>query len=232
MTSKINVFLQTRELTLARLLSILCLIGISILFISCSLSPFRLPLSSLIEPPKYQSTDSRVIGHLDWAIKVAATNEVIASGKNDVRLNEVWINANTSKDGRPSYSRNISLNKDFSFSMSSFPEQKRSEVSGFGLEANHTKVFTFCWEWFNVDNDRHASKLQETGELAIDLKQVNSQWEITRTEFLTDVSFRVDIHGSSVPEDNPRWRVIIRKGSYVNWPSLLSKKVLPNEPLP
>jgi hypothetical protein len=67
--------------------------------------------------------------------------------------------------------------------------------------------------------------LQEKGELAFDIKKVDSNWEITRTEFLTDVTFRVNVVMSNGPQDNPKWRVTILKGSYMDWPSLIGDTV-------
>ena len=44
-------------------------------------------------------------------------------------------------------------------------------------------------------------------------------WQIVRTEFFTDVSLRVKrMDGSSPTEFD--WRVLIRRGSWVEWPIL------------
>ncbi len=80
--------------------------------------------------------------------------------------------------------------------------------------------FTFSWEWFIVDSESHATKLQEIGELAITVSRVGPGWEVTRTEFLSDVSFRVIPFPKGDPK-NPTWRVKIFKGSIITWPSIV-----------
>jgi len=60
------------------------------------------------------------------------------------------------------------------------------------------------------------------------MKKINSRWEMARTEFLSDVIFRVNHIGQGdTPENYPKWRVTILKGSYVNWPSLVGDTVVP-----
>jgi len=81
---------------------------------------------------------------------------------------------------------------------------------------------------FTIDREEHATKLQETGELNFDAKKVDSRWEISRTDFLTDVTFRVKLYETDGHKSYPKWRITILKGSYVSWPSLVGDTVIPN----
>ena len=74
---------------------------------------------------------------------------------------------------------------------------------------------TWRLEWFNVQDRKHAVKLQEGGELVIDLK-VNGDWEITKTEFTSDVSLRIIRMGVDPPGSPLYWRINISKGSSLN----------------
>ena len=74
---------------------------------------------------------------------------------------------------------------------------------------------TWRLEWFNVQDSKHAVKLQEGGELGIDLK-VNGDWEITKTEFTSDVSLRIIRMGVDPPGSPLYWRINISKGSSLN----------------
>ena len=76
-----------------------------------------------------------------------------------------------------------------------------------------------------MKTDHRAAKIQESGELGIDVLPVGSEWEITRTEFLTDISFRV-ARLSIDPPELPSWRVFVLKGSTIAWPSLINGEVV------
>lgn len=174
----------------------------------------------------------QAIGMLEWEIREVATGEVLDNGKKTVELKHIKITEKMSKDGRIFFPKQVFLGKGFYFEMAEFPQRIRSEVTGFGLAVMHESIHTFSWEWFNIGlpwfDIGWATKLQESGVLAIAVKRIDSRWEVTRTRFLTDISFRVHLF-ESFDHDNPKWRVIIRKGSYVTWPSLVGKAVVPND---
>lgn len=107
--------------------------------------------------------------------------------------------------------KTLELSDNFVLRIAEFFERDKS---GFGLVASRTDQQTFSWEWFEVDSPTHATKLQEAGELSISTER----GELTRTEFLTDVSLRVIRFPGGADPRNPDWRVRIAKGSYVNWP--------------
>jgi len=189
--------------------------------------------SSEKEGDSKRSKRSQAIGMLEWEIREVATGELLDSGKKTVELKDIKITEMIGEDGRIFFPKRVFLGKGFYFEMFESPQRSRSEVTGFGLTVEHESIHTFSWEWFNIGwpwfNIGWAIKLQEFGVLAIAVKQIDSRWEVTRTRFLTDISLRVDLFGSELPKDNPKWRVTIRKGSYMTWPSLVGKAVVPND---
>jgi hypothetical protein len=129
---------------------------------------------------------------------------------------------------KPEHSiKKVRLNNDFSLVMLAFPQAERPVAEGFVMTADHRFLPTSCFEFFKFDGENHATKSEGTGELAFDYSKVNSAWEMSRTEFLSDVTFRINLIGSENPQDFPKWRVTILKGSFVNWPSLVGDTVVP-----
>jgi len=169
----------------------------------------------------------KVIGALKWEIKEEASGKVLATGDGPVRLKDVWINE-TPNPTRRQTPKTIKLTDEFAIEMAEFPVPGLAEKSGFGITGRRTDTQSFSWEWFSVQDSRHAVKLQEGGELGIELKQVNGDWEVTRTEFTTDVSLRIIRMGVDPPGSPPYWRINISKGSQITWPSIANGKVSPN----
>ncbi len=173
---------------------------------------------------------TEIIGSLDWTITECATGTILAQGRTEPALGEVSINTLEGPDGILAM-KQFPLTDGFTFGVSTGLTDNMGLI-GFALVARRTDERSFCWEWFNVDNERHAKKIQETGELAVVTDNPNGQWQIVRTEFLTDVSIRVmqrqeDGSGEDGPDMTPTWRVLVRRGSWVNWPSLVNGVVTP-----
>jgi hypothetical protein len=124
--------------------------------------------------------------------------------------------------------KTIQLTNEFAIEMAEFPVANVTEKQGFGINGRTTDIQSFSWEWFNVQDSKNAAKLQESGQLGIELKQVGTNWEITRTDFNTDVSLRIMRMGTDPPGSPPRWRINISKGSTITWPSIANGKVVPN----
>ena len=165
---------------------------------------------------------------MNWIVREAATGNILDNGTMTVRVRDIKVKRVVSDDDRLYFPKKIDLNRDFYFQIAEYPEADPADTTGFGLVIEHRNLHTFNWEWFNVDRDRHATKLQETGEIAFDTQKVGAQWEITRTEFLTDVEFRVKLYDSNSTQSILKWRVTILKGSYMNWPSLVGDTVTLN----
>jgi hypothetical protein len=171
---------------------------------------------------KQYAQPAKIGGQIRWIVREAATGKIIDNGTMTIHVQDVSVKRRrtSSKDERPFFRKRFALNKDFYLGMSGFPETNLADLVGFGLVVEHRNLKTFCWEWFNVDREKHAIKIQETGELAFDAKKIGSGWQITRTDFLTDVTFRVMLLKTNKHETDSKWRVTVMKGSYVNWPSL------------
>lgn len=166
----------------------------------------------------------KIAGQISWVAREAATGKTIDAGTMTIHVQDIKVERKSSDVEDPFFSKRIDLNRDFYFEMAEFPKTDLANLEGFGLVIEHRNLRTFCWEWFNVDRGKHATKLQETGELAFAAKKVGSRWEMARMDFLTDVTFRVELYET----DDPKWRITILKGSYVNWPSLVGDTVTPN----
>lgn len=158
-----------------------------------------------------------LVGHLRWTITDAATGTEIGQGERDLRANDVVVEVVEGGPTGKMTNKTVNLSNRFTLSLAVGPSSSESDLSGFGFTAMNEGEQSFSWEWFVVDRTGHATKLQESGELAIRLSQGEMGWTVARTEFLTDVSMRVLLMAS--PESmNPKWRVVIHKGSWIEWP--------------
>jgi hypothetical protein len=187
-------------------------------------------LSKYVEVDKYLESE-KIVGKLGWVIREVTTGKTIDEGAKDLRIKDIIVKKSIVKN--PSYydrlhfHQSIRFNKGFYLARLVYPQADRS-FKRFGLRMEHRTRPTVCSEWFNIDGEHHATKSEESGEMAFDIGQVNSNWEITRTEFLSDVSFRMNLLGDTNAQENyPKWRVTILKGSYVNWPSVIGDTVVP-----
>jgi hypothetical protein len=179
----------------------------------------------------------KLVGKLNWVIREAATGKTLDSGAFDIHLRDITVKGiydrgvslfspRTEPDH---FAKEIKLNRDFYLSRLEFPRAERTIGEGVGLWVINRKFATTGYEWFKFDGENHATKAEESGDIAFDMNKINSRWEMARTEFLSDVTFRVNLIGlgQNIPENFPKWRVTILKGSYVNWPSLVGDTVVP-----
>jgi hypothetical protein len=186
-------------------------------------------VSNYAEPEK-------LVGKLNWVIREAATGKTLDSGAFDIHLRDIrvkgvydrGVSLFSPRKEPDHFAKEIKLNRDFYLSRLEFPRAERTFGEGFGLEVKNRKFGTTCLEFFKFDGENHATKTEESGDLAFDMNKINSRWEMSRTEFLSDVTFRLNLIGQGdIPENFPKWRVTILKGSYVNWPSLVGDTVTP-----
>jgi thiol-disulfide isomerase/thioredoxin len=173
------------------------------------------------------------IGWLKWEIQEESSGKILASGDGPIHLEDVSL-SERSNTPRRLIDKRIKLTNEFNIGMAEYPATDPAEKTGFGLTALRTDIQTFSWEWFNIKNTNRAIKLQEGGELGIDIKRVNDAWEITRTEFISDVSFRIIIptmdQVATVGQPiSPRWRIKIFQGSSITWPSIINGQTVSNE---
>jgi hypothetical protein len=175
------------------------------------------------EKPSTVGTEKEnVIGSLKWEITETATGKILGGGQQEIQLKEVAF-----KVGEGTL-KQIPLGNHFVLGMVESSPASKTEKKGFGFTMTRDDLEkVFSWEWFIVNYEDHAYKMQEQGSLRIKIAQVGSGWEVTRTEFLSDVSLRASVIGEDLP-DKPRWRIKIFKGSFVQWPSLVDGKVVVN----
>ena len=157
------------------------------------------------------------LGSVHWAVVETVSGQELGSGTIAVGEEDVSVEPHQTAENVTFYKKRIRLTGPFSFAIDEHPGAKLAEVKGFGLTATHDDVNAYSWEWFNVASPTEAVKLQEGGRLRIDIEEVACGWEVTKTEFLTDVSLRLTRFFGD-PSQEPYWRVVIRKGSCVAWP--------------
>jgi TonB family protein len=193
------------------------------------------PLSSAVALPTASPLNvsatadgDKVIGALKWEIREEATGQILARGDGPIHLKDVAVRDSGPIAPRRQTPKIIQLTKEFVIEMAEFPVANVSEKQGFGIVGRKTDIQSFSWEWFNIQDNKHAGKLQEGGELGIELQQVGTDWEITKTEFTTDVSLRIIRLGTDPPGSPPYWRINISKGSSITWPSIVNGRVVPN----
>ena len=176
------------------------------------------------EKPAAAETDpEQIIGSLKWEITEASTGKIIEAGDRQIRLKEVVFSVGKLTEKR------IALGNHFLLGMAESPARSQADKKGFGLifiRDDRDKLFS--WEWFTVNYEDHAFKLQEAGSLRIKIAQVGAGWEVTRTECLSDISLRAfELVEERMPEQ-PTWRARIFEGSFVRWPSLVEGRVVAN----
>jgi hypothetical protein len=176
-----------------------------------------------VKPAPVRTDPEQVIGSLQWEISEGATDKILGKGQKQILLQDVQFTVASLT------LKKVSLDQHFFLGMAESPSKNLAEKKGFGLTIGRDDLEkVFSWEWFVVNYEDHAYKLQENGSLRIKMAQVGPGWEVTRTEFLSDVSLRAMIAEEGGP-DNPKWRVRILKGSFIRWPSLLDGRAVANE---
>jgi hypothetical protein len=185
------------------------------------------------EIDKYREPE-RIVGKLNWIIHEVATGKTIDEGAKELHLKDITVKRlivkETTYEGRLHFQQSIRLNKGFYLERLVYPQADRSVFKWFTLDIDHRTRATFCDGGFEIDGEHHATKSEGPGEMAFDIGQFDSGWAVTRTEFLSDVSFRMNLLEESkakAPENYPKWRVTILKGSLVNWPSVKDDTVVP-----
>lgn len=147
------------------------------------------------------------VGTLKWEIYDTKAGKLIAAGDKDFAVANVKI-----EPVSDFFSKTIEIGNHFSIGIS-------GSADGFALIGERDDKQTFSWDWFNIYQPGHAEKLQEPGELAFEVVTTPNGQEVSRLEFLTDVSIRVTEFGN-MDVLNPEWRIKVLKGSVIVWPYL------------
>lgn len=199
-----------------------------------SLAILGLALPSLEVQKKFdkmyvaKQNSGKVIGSIGWEITEPSSGKVLGHGNRQIRLREVAIAVVGKLSGQELMTKRVLLSNHFVLELAGSTALSRDQVLGFALNADRDDRQAFAWDWFTVDRPTHATKLQETGEVAIKISKVGQLWDITRTKFLTEVSLRVSRFDASTDPLDPTWRVKISKGSWLDWPSLVGGRVVAN----
>lgn len=158
------------------------------------------------------------LGSVSWSVVETEHGRELGAGTLELTEGSIEVNEHLTSENVIYYRKSIGLTGAFSFSIDEHPAKKVEELKGFGFKGERSDVQAFSWEWFNVTGPTEAVKLQEEGRLAIEIAQAPKGWEVVRTEFLTDVSLRVTrFDGDPIKE--PSTRILIRKGSWIEWPA-------------
>jgi hypothetical protein len=160
-------------------------------------------------------------GLVRWQILEQGLERPIEAGETVLEISDIAVEQVRGQDERELIVRRIALGSGTSVILAQTPEMERARVRGFGLSASRTGAQTFGWDWFHVEADGRAKKIQEEGVLEVELEETRRGWQIGRTVFLTDVSLRIFGDGlmglAGVMSNRPRWRVQIERGSSVRW---------------
>jgi hypothetical protein len=180
------------------------------------------------------------LGTIEWEIVAGHRRKTLHHGRRVLARRDVEVISHAIESEKPRpwtpaaalynflnhYRKQIYLEDGFLFSLVSKPAGERTDIVGFGFVAERTSTHSFSWEWFNVDGDDRAKKIQEGGELGIRIERGPLGWEIAHTELLTDISLRLMprqeqgcLASLIFPRPwKPLWRIRILKGSHVTWP--------------
>jgi hypothetical protein len=177
-------------------------------------------------PPKYVAEEDgdKMIGSLQWEIRGSFFHWVTARGTTPIHLKDVTIEIYGPVNSRQANKR-IQLTPEFAIELVDGIGDSKVK-SGFGIKGEKKNTNYYSWEWFLVDEGKLAVKLQEKGTPGIEIKNVSIGTEITRIDFLTDISIRL-LSGPHLKRP-VFYRIKILKGSSITWPSVVNGKVVAN----
>lgn len=167
-----------------------------------------------------RSDSQQRVGTLTLQIVECASGVVVSQGTREVLASDVAISQRLALDGSVCFDKRINLDHGFYIQMAECAATTREGIGGFSLTPGRAG-YRSSWEWFDADRDSHAAKLQESGELTFIPVAVGSTWEVGRMEVQKEVSLRVFGWDPTAQFRNaPRWRIQLKAGSYIEWPSL------------
>jgi hypothetical protein len=166
-----------------------------------------------------RSDSQQRVGMLTLQIVECASGEVLYQGTREVLARDVAITQRKGLDGRVCFAKRIDLDQSFYIEMAECAAASREAIGGFSLAPGRIG-HNSGWEWFDVSRDFHAVKRQESGELTFIPVRLNSTWEVGRIEVKKELSLRVfGLNPLATLRNAPRWRIQVKEGSYVEWPS-------------
>ena len=134
--------------------------------------------------------------------------ELVAEARASYSHSEIRVAPGPAPD-IPNWTKSLALSNGFQIGTSVYREPR---VEGFGMWI-HKNDGGFSWEWFNRDGDDSFRKLQGPGQLRVRIKRDQGLEEITRIEFLTDVTMRLNARWFIPFLDGNTDQVLVKKGS-------------------
>jgi hypothetical protein len=174
---------------------------------------------------KAAANPEAIVGSISWIIYEAFSGNVIDRGGGAVRARDILLEE---RGVAPNLSlrKSIALNDRFSLTMSEEATEWRNGKTSFTFTARHADYQTSSYANFRIQSPDLAER--PPSQTAIAITEVASRrWEVTRTEFLSDLAIDVT-HSAMVPRGSPYWRVVILKGSNITWPSLINGRTVGN----
>jgi hypothetical protein len=166
-----------------------------------------------------RSASQQRVGILTLQIVECASGVILYQGTREVLARDVAITQRKGLDGSVCFDKRINLDQSFYIQMAECAATTREEIGGFSLSPGRDGHQP-SWEWFDTNPDYHAVKRQEAGELTFIPVQSGSPWEVGRIDVKKEVSLRVfGWDPSALLRNAPRWRIQVKEGSYVEWPS-------------
>lgn len=173
--------------------------------------------------------DRTPMGRVEYAVTETATGSTLAEGARSPALCEFRLELIEARAEAPLQGPLVQVG--FSLDDAWWLCLAHSDPSrGFALQGDATGEHLFSWDWFTVGG-AIATKLQEPGTLRLDFAETTELGPaIARTDFLTDVSIRV-MRFPETPPESPNelhfdFRILIRSGSEVRWPTLREGEVV------
>lgn len=161
---------------------------------------------------------ARMRKRLPRLLQTFLTTRKLKAGKLSSEIAETW------------YQKCIQLSDRYHVGYSEHP---RPNNRGFGLHAGLGPITTegchrtFSWDWFTIAGPGEAQKLQESGLIRFESAETPCGPEIGQMRFESDVSLRI-FEPPNIRVTEPKWRVNLRAGTEIRWPSLIDGVVVAN----
>lgn len=166
-----------------------------------------------------RSDSQQRVGVLKFQIVECASGAIVYQGTREVLARDVAIKQTRGLFGEICFDKRIDLDQTFYIELDDCAAKTREDIDGFSLSPGRIGERS-SWEWFEADRESRAVKLQESGELTFIPVTLGSTWEVGRIEVKKEVSLRVfGWDPTAVMRNDPSWRIQLKEGSYIEWPS-------------
>ena len=153
------------------------------------------------------------VGWIRWSVFDYESGLVVSTGNRRIVSGELVV----VRGDRGDVTRSVRLDDNFAFDLVTDPEALRKDLKGFGLAGRHGKDFIHSWRWYHMVSESQATGIQDGSRISVMLSNIDSEWDITRMEFLDDATVElspISLFGDSAP----RWSLRLGSGSFIKWP--------------